>query len=87
MSLRKAIDEKCKDCIYDPKCGGGTWREQVAQCSVVACPLWEVRPMPGSGPYADAPRLRADVTKEWLRKLVGYANLAHRTAEEQDNGT
>ena len=23
-------DDKCKDCIYDPCCGGGTWREQIA---------------------------------------------------------
>ena len=27
MSLRNAINAKCRDCIYDPLCGGGTWRE------------------------------------------------------------
>lgn len=44
MSLRKAIDMKCKDCIYDPKSGMGTWRQQVEGCTVVKCPLWPVRP-------------------------------------------
>ena len=29
MSLRKRIDEKCKDCIYDPT-APGTWRQQVS---------------------------------------------------------
>lgn len=44
-SLKKAIEAKCKDCIYDPACPG-TWREQVEQCnSEKSCPLWPVRPM------------------------------------------
>lgn len=42
-SLRKAINEKCKDCIYD-KCSVGNWRVQVTLCTVVVCPLYEVRP-------------------------------------------
>ena len=28
MSLRKAIDQKCKDCTYDST-APGTWRQQV----------------------------------------------------------
>ena len=43
MSLRKAINEKCKDCIYD-KCAPGNWKQQVTLCSVKSCPLYEVRP-------------------------------------------
>lgn len=43
-SLKKAIEEKCKDCTYDPE-APGTWREQVEACSVKTCPLWEVRPL------------------------------------------
>lgn len=43
--LRKAIDAKCKDCIYDPV-APGTWRIQVFFCTVRTCPLYEVRPMP-----------------------------------------
>lgn len=43
-SLRKCIEAKCKDCTYDPL-AGGTWREQVEECTVRSCPLWEVRPL------------------------------------------
>lgn len=43
MSLSNAINNKCKDCIYDSK-APGTWRAQVTICSVNSCPLWEVRP-------------------------------------------
>lgn len=44
MSLRAAINAKCKDCIYDPKSGHGTWRQQVEGCTVSRCPLFPVRP-------------------------------------------
>lgn len=43
-SLRAAIDAKCRSCIYDPACGNGKWREQVAACSSSNCPLHSVRP-------------------------------------------
>ena len=43
MSLRKAINEKCKDCIYD-KLGEGNWRQQVTACTCTTCPLYPVRP-------------------------------------------
>lgn len=45
-SLRDAINGKCKECIYDPKSGLGTWRQQVAGCLCTDCSLYEVRPMP-----------------------------------------
>jgi len=44
LSLRKAIDDKCKSCIYDPL-AAGTWRQQVTLCSVTSCPLFPVRPV------------------------------------------
>lgn len=44
MSRQTAINAKCKDCIYDPKCGGGTWRQQVEACSISTCALWPYRP-------------------------------------------
>ena len=78
MSLRTAINANCRDCIHDPLSGGGTWREQVAQCSVIRCALWPVRPGPRSGPYADPPRDPTTVTPEWLRRRVGWANSGHR---------
>lgn len=47
MSLRRVINESCKDCIYDPA-SSGTWRQQVALCSVKSCTLYDVRPKPTS---------------------------------------
>ena len=44
MSLRKAIDAKCRDCTYDPLAGLGTWRQQVDACPSNDCSLWPVRP-------------------------------------------
>ena len=44
-SLRKAIDAKCRECIYCPD-EKGAWRQQVAACTVRYCPLFPVRPVP-----------------------------------------
>jgi len=44
MSMRKAINEKCKDCIYDAA-NGGTWRQQVEACTMPDCPLFPYRPI------------------------------------------
>ncbi len=44
MSLKKAVNEKCKECIYDPQSGQGTWREQVEKCTSLMCPLYPYRP-------------------------------------------
>lgn len=43
MSLRKAINLKCKDCIYDPT-EPGSWVQQVEGCEIRSCSLWPVRP-------------------------------------------
>ena len=43
MSLRRAINEKCRDCICDPK-APGTWRKQVEDCRITGCSLWAYRP-------------------------------------------
>lgn len=45
-SRKKAINDKCKECIYDPHSGMGTWREQVAACTSYNCPLYKFRPLP-----------------------------------------
>jgi len=45
MSLRKAVDAKCRECLYDPCATGlGPWRMQVEACTSPKCPLFEVRP-------------------------------------------
>jgi len=43
MSLRKAVNQKCKDCAYD-FASKGTWRQQVTLCSVKSCALYDARP-------------------------------------------
>ncbi len=50
MSLRKAINDKCRDCIYDPELPG-TWPQQVFMCAVIDCPLYSVRPRPKKGHF------------------------------------
>lgn len=49
MSLRKAIDAKCKDCIYDPLSGLGTWKQQVQGCTSKDCGLWPVHAKSDAG--------------------------------------
>ena len=49
LSLRAAVNGKCRECICDPRAHAGTWRQQVASCTARACPLFPVRPMPTSG--------------------------------------
>ena len=45
-SLRSAINQHCKDCIYDEHVKGeGNWRIQVMNCTVTKCALYEVRPI------------------------------------------
>ncbi len=48
-SLRGAINAKCRDCIYDPLSGMGTWRQQVEACECSDCPLHPVRPTAARG--------------------------------------
>lgn len=44
QSLRKAINEMCKYCIYSPD-EKGSWVEQVTNCTDHLCPLFLVRPL------------------------------------------
>lgn len=44
-SMRRAINEMCKNCVYDPKSGLGTWRQQTEACTITRCPLWDYRPL------------------------------------------
>lgn len=44
-TLRAAVTEMCKQCVYDPQCGFGTWRQQTTACHITDCPLWKVRPV------------------------------------------
>ena len=44
MSLRKAINAKCRECTYDPL-DVGTAAQQIAVCTDSGCPLHPVRPI------------------------------------------
>jgi hypothetical protein len=46
MSLRKAINAKCAECIYSPNGGTGGKLQQIAACTSFSCPLYPVRPKP-----------------------------------------
>lgn len=46
-SLRAAVDQNCKQCIYDIQ-SPSTWRQQVTLCAIKECPLWHVRPQTAS---------------------------------------
>ena len=43
-SLRQAINDKCRSCVYD-EANIGSWLVQVTLCSCRDCPLYEVRPV------------------------------------------
>jgi hypothetical protein len=51
MSLRAAINAMCKSCIFDPRGGGGNWRQQVGACTAKNCPLWPHRPVSKPRPF------------------------------------
>jgi hypothetical protein len=49
VKWRERVNAKCRDCIYDPKSGLGTWRQQVEACPSTSCPLWDIRPKSTGG--------------------------------------
>jgi hypothetical protein len=47
LSLRGAINAKCRDCIFD-ELERGRWLQQVDACTIRECSLWAVRPRSGA---------------------------------------
>jgi len=47
MSLRKAINQNCKECATD-SAEPGTWLQQVTLCHITTCPFYNVRPKTSS---------------------------------------
>lgn len=45
MTRRTAINDKCRECIYDPIGGSGNWRQQITACTSTTCPLFPFRPV------------------------------------------
>lgn len=85
LTRQEAIEAFCKSCIYDPDSGGGTWKEQVAQCTAVQCPLWKYRPLPRGGEWANAPHDPDTVdVAEWLARVK--RRYAERLLRETKGG-
>jgi len=74
MSLRKKIDQNCKDCTYDSACPG-SWRQQVALCSIESCPFWDIRAKPTS-PIPES-------TLRWYRVNLDQFQPLVATAEKE----
>jgi hypothetical protein len=72
-SLKKAIEAKCKDCIYD-ELDTGSWRQQTENCTSKDCPLWEVRPVTIKS--RDAARTPSKKSKGTDAKLVPLKEVA-----------
>lgn len=81
LTRQQAINAKCKDCLYDPLSGGGTWREQIAVCSSISCALWPYRPMPSGGVLANAPRDPLGVPVGWVNGSAAQAKAMLQPAE------
>jgi len=62
MSMRKAINDKCRDCNYD-QLDKGTWRQQVEACRCTDCPLYPYRPVSKASKSTEIDAI-SDLTEE-----------------------
>jgi len=71
MSLRKAINEKCKECIYD-EYALGNWRQQTGACTSPNCPLFPHRPRSTGSPInvANSVQKTAKLAPESTLKIL-----------------
>ena len=79
MTRSQAINAYCRSCIHDPR-ASGTWREQVAVCACVDCPLWKFRPLPRHSPRWTATRDPGSIP-------AGFARLHHDDSLVELRGT
>ncbi len=78
MSLRKAINNKCRECIYDPL-DKGTAAQQIACCVSSDCSLHSVRPMTATiipSSLLDAYRITPEQLDAEAKALVGSKPIA-----------
>ena len=80
--LRKAIDNMCKDCAYD-ELDKGTWRQQVAACTIKRCPLHSVRPV---GDHNNSTYLTKKLLDHWRIKTVDLDDRARSSLKEDNEG-
>ena len=57
--FREAINEQCRECIYDVR-GHGTWRQQIEDCTSKDCSLYPVRPI-----TSNTTKLRAEARRKY----------------------
>ena len=92
MSLRAAINEKCRDCIYD-EAAAGSAATQIELCTGWDCPLWKVRPIrvqrvPYSRPVCEEQLLSAEMAAYRLEypRLIPPAHLEAQSRGERQYG-
>ena len=74
MSLRKAINDKCKECIYDSY-SPGTWRQQTSECTSYSCALFPHRPLPIG---ASSEQRKAVIASDLSEKGVNLSSMGVR---------
>ena len=84
-SLRKAIDAMCKDCTYD-EYDKGTWRQQVAACTIKTCPLHEVRPVDEKYNGTDTTYLTMELLNHWEIKPEDLDERARSILKDAPEG-
>jgi len=86
VSLRKAINAKCKECIYDPY-GPGGWKQQVTACSSYGCPLYTVRPISESISHSYLGKVRCKFEKmdERSQAVVVFDDPTLEGSEQAQN--
>ena len=75
MSLREAINAKCKECLFDSIGGSGKWREQVGACTANSCPLFDVRPKPKKAQRTTLRHLNGNFTLEGSKTINPVKNF------------
>lgn len=80
LSAQKAIDAKCKDCIYD-ELDIGTWRDQTTLCPAKSCDLWEYRPLNKASKLAIKEEKVANMSPEQLEKYKKKQEKAKETLQ------
>ena len=80
--LRNAIDNMCKDCTYD-ELDKGTWRQQVAACTIKTCPLHSVRPVSAKN---NTTYLTSELLNHWRIKPEDLDDRARIILKEYNEG-
>ena len=81
-SMRKAIDQFCKACIFDSDWpGGGNWRKQVTDCPSTGCALYPLRPV--SKPETRAERARARAERKTRKAASVHALKAPESGSQE----